>query len=108
MDLEGRVAIVSGIGPGMGRALALACAAQGADIALAARRQEHLDHVAAEIRALGRRAVTVPTDITEPGDCARLAERTVAELGDAWKAEHSHRAVAARALGRRLAASHKL
>jgi NAD(P)-dependent dehydrogenase (short-subunit alcohol dehydrogenase family) len=81
VDLEGRVAIVSGIGPGMGRALALACATQGADVALAARRQEHLDPVAEEIRALGRRAITVPTDITEQGDCARLAERAVAELG---------------------------
>ena len=79
--LEGKAAIVSGIGPGMGRAVALACAREGADVALAARRPGRLDAVAAEIEALGRRALRVPTDIADPAQCRALAERTLAEFG---------------------------
>ena len=79
--LEGKAAIVSGIGPGMGRAVALACAREGADVAIAARRPGRLDAVAAEIEALGRRALRVPTDIADPAQCRALAERTLAEFG---------------------------
>lgn len=79
--LDGRVAIVSGIGPGMGRDVSLALAREGADVALAARTEAALDAVAAEVRALGRRAVPVPTDVAKPEDCRRLADRARAELG---------------------------
>ena len=79
--LDGRVAIVSGIGPGMGRAIALELARAGADVALAARREPSLQEVATEIEALGRRALCVPTDITDPEQCRRLVDATVAELG---------------------------
>ena len=65
-SLAGRVAIVSGAGEGIGRSCALALAADGADVALGARRPDQLDRVAAEVRDLGRRALTVPTDIAEP------------------------------------------
>lgn len=81
MLLEGRTAIVSGVGPGMGRDIALALAGQGADVALGARRERHLDPVAEEVEALGRRALAVPTDITDPRSCQQLADRTVDELG---------------------------
>jgi NAD(P)-dependent dehydrogenase (short-subunit alcohol dehydrogenase family) len=80
-SLAGRVAIVSGAGEGIGRSCALALAADGADVALGARRLEQLDRVAAEVRALGRRALPVPTDIAEPGRCRELVTRTVDELG---------------------------
>jgi len=79
--LAGRVAIVSGIGPGAGRSIALACAREGADVVLAARTVGALEQVAAEVREHGRRALAVPTDVTRPEDCRRLADAAEAELG---------------------------
>ncbi|HEY7138160.1 MAG TPA: SDR family oxidoreductase [Acidimicrobiia bacterium] len=79
--LAGKVAIVSGAGEGIGRSCALAFARDGADVALGARRPEQLERVADEVRALGRRALTVPTDVAEPAQCRELVSRTVAELG---------------------------
>ena len=79
--LAGKVAVVSGIGPGMGRALSLRMARSGADVVLAARTEAKLTEVAVEVEALGRRALCVPTDIASPEDCARLVERADAELG---------------------------
>jgi NAD(P)-dependent dehydrogenase (short-subunit alcohol dehydrogenase family) len=81
MLLEGRSAIVSGIGPGMGRDVSLALAREGADLVLAARTASALNEVAAEVRQLGRRALTVPTDIAKPDDCRRLADAARAEFG---------------------------
>lgn len=79
--LDGRVAIVSGVGPGMGRSIAMALANAGADIALAARRETSMRDVALEVEGIGRRALCVPTDITEPDHCRVLVETTAAELG---------------------------
>jgi NAD(P)-dependent dehydrogenase (short-subunit alcohol dehydrogenase family) len=79
--LQGRVAIVSGIGPGMGRDVSLALAREGADLVLAARTASKISEVAAEVRAAGRRALEVPTDITSAPDCKRLAHRAMAEFG---------------------------
>jgi NAD(P)-dependent dehydrogenase (short-subunit alcohol dehydrogenase family) len=79
--LEGKVCIVSGVGPGLGRQAARALAAHGAHLVLAARRQASLDDVRAEVEALGRRAITVPTDITKPEQCEHLMARAVEEFG---------------------------
>src|SRR5205085_1781888 len=78
---EGRVAIVTGIGPGMGRSIALGFARGGVDVALAARRVERLEAVADEIRALGREPLVVPTDITDREACRALVDATVERFG---------------------------
>lgn len=79
--LAGRAVIVTGVGPGLGRSLALACAREGADVVLAARTQSTLDDVAAEAEKHGVRAVTVPTDVTDDQQRQRLVRTAVAELG---------------------------
>ena len=79
--LDGKAAIVSGIGPGAGRSIALAFAREGADVVLAARTVASLEDVAGEVRALGRRALVVPTDVARPEDCRRLADAAIAEFG---------------------------
>ena len=79
--LDGKVCIVSGVGPGLGRQAALALAAHGADLVLAARRQETLDAVRAEVESAGARAITVPTDITDAEACARLMDAAADAFG---------------------------
>jgi len=79
--MDGRVAIVSGAGEGIGRSVALALAHDGADVAIGARRPEQLDRVAAEIEALGRRALRVPTDIADTARCRALVDATVEAFG---------------------------
>jgi len=80
-SLQGKVAIVTGAGKGIGRACAIAFAQAGADVALAARTQSDLDNVAAEIRALGRRAIAVACDVSDEKALDHLVAKTVAELG---------------------------
>ncbi|MEO8605318.1 MAG: SDR family oxidoreductase [bacterium] len=81
MLLKDRIAIVSGIGPGMGRDVSMALAREGAHVVLAARRADKLEEVAAEIRAAGRRALCVPTDIAKPEDSRRLVDAALQEFG---------------------------
>ena len=81
MLLEGRVALVSGIGPGLGRDISLRLADAGADIVLAARTESRLAEVAKEVEARGRRAVCVPTDITKDADAKNAVKAAVDSLG---------------------------
>lgn len=78
--LAGKVALVTGIGPGMGRDIALGLARQGADVALLARSDRNVSEVAKEIEALGRRAVQLQGSITSAEDC----ERVTANLSEAF------------------------
>lgn len=79
--LDGRVAVVTGAGKGIGRAIAIALAEAGADVALGARTLADLEAVAGEIRALGRKAIAVTTDATDRAALEALASRASAELG---------------------------
>jgi len=79
--LDGRVAIVTGAGKGIGAACARALAEAGADVTCAARTEADIEKVAANLRELGRRAIAVPTDVTETEHLERLVARTVGELG---------------------------
>lgn len=79
--VDGRVAIVTGAGKGIGRACALALAQAGADVALAARTEADLQAVAQDIRALGRRALVVPGDVSNEAALDTLAHHTREALG---------------------------
>ncbi len=80
-SLAGRVAIITGGGTGIGRGTALVLAEHGADVVFAGRRTEPLVSTAEEIQSLGRRAISVPTDVTIPQACQRLVDATLKEFG---------------------------
>jgi NADP-dependent 3-hydroxy acid dehydrogenase YdfG len=79
--LDGTVALVTGASSGIGVTTALELARHGAAVALAARRADRLDELAARIRADGGVAAVFPADVTSEDEAGRLVERTVAELG---------------------------
>jgi NAD(P)-dependent dehydrogenase (short-subunit alcohol dehydrogenase family) len=81
MLLRDKVVVVSGVGPGLGRSIALRCAGAGADVVLAARTAARLDEVAREVAAAGRRGLAVPADITDDASAAYLAEVALREFG---------------------------
>lgn len=80
--LHGKVAVVTGAGRGIGRAIAMAYAAEGAGVALAARSADELEEVAELIERGGGTALAVPTDLREPGQVSRLADTVASELGN--------------------------
>jgi len=80
-DLTGKVALVTGAGRGLGRTMALALAAAGADLALVSRTRPELDSLATEIRALGRRAAPFTADITNEAAVEGMIQGAIAELG---------------------------
>ena len=85
-SLAGKSCVVTGASRGLGRAIALAFAEQGADVVLAARSMPDLEQLHAEIEGKGRRAVVAPTDVTDVTQLRVLAETAVARFGklDVW------------------------
>jgi len=81
MELKGQAAIVTGAGRGIGRAIALELARQGADLVIAELDQAGAKRTAEEVGALGRRAVAVPTDVTSRADLRAMVDRAKVELG---------------------------
>jgi NAD(P)-dependent dehydrogenase (short-subunit alcohol dehydrogenase family) len=81
MRLSGKVAIITGAGRGIGKAIAEAFAGEGAHISLAARTQRELESLAKEIRELGRQALVVPTDVTIEEEVKNLINITLNTYG---------------------------
>ena len=79
--LDGKVAIVTGAGKGIGAAIAVALSEAGADVAVTARTAADLEVVAAEVTQRGRRALVHPGDVNDLGVLAGLVGRTATELG---------------------------
>jgi NAD(P)-dependent dehydrogenase (short-subunit alcohol dehydrogenase family) len=79
--LAGKVALVTGVGPGMGRSIALRLARHGAEVVLGARRVDRLEAVADEVRALGCEPLIVPCDIADAAACGRLVDAAAERFG---------------------------
>lgn len=81
MKLKDRVAAVTGAGRGIGRAIALALAAEGCDVVVTARTEAEIAAVAEEVRQLGRRALPVVCDVADEAEVRKLVEAAQAEFG---------------------------
>jgi meso-butanediol dehydrogenase/(S,S)-butanediol dehydrogenase/diacetyl reductase len=81
MRLAGKVAIVTGGGSGIGRGIVLAMAREGADISIPDIQPMNAEKVAAEVKALGRKAVAMKTDVTSSADVQAMVDRTRDVLG---------------------------
>src|SRR5215469_17482401 len=81
LKLDGRVAIITGAGRGLGRAMSVKFADAGADIVAASRTQAQLEETAAEVRKTGRKCVIVPTDVTNSEQVNAMAAAAIRELG---------------------------
>ena len=79
--LQDKVVVISGVGPALGTTLARRCAEEGADLVLAARTVERLEDVAKQITGLGRRAVSMGTDITDEAQVDKLVEESLEAYG---------------------------
>jgi len=81
LSLEGKVVIVTGGGTGIGRSIALEFAKAGADVVVTSRKLANLKKVADEVRALGKRSLAVPVDITKKTEIDNLVQRVMDEFG---------------------------
>lgn len=80
-DLDGKVVIVTGASSGLGVAFAQGFAQAGADVVLGARRVDRLEGTAELVRAAGRRALSVATDVADQAQCQALVDAALAEFG---------------------------
>jgi NAD(P)-dependent dehydrogenase (short-subunit alcohol dehydrogenase family) len=80
-SLDGKVAIVTGSGRGLGRAIAKGMAEAGATVVTTSRHGDEAESAAAEIRIAGGKAISLVTDVADPAACNALVTRTVQEFG---------------------------
>ncbi|MFC1534528.1 SDR family NAD(P)-dependent oxidoreductase [Thermodesulfobacteriota bacterium] len=80
-SLEGKTAVVTGGGTGLGKAMCHALARAGADIVVASRSQAHIDETASEVKSLGQRSIAVPTDITISKQVDNLIKKSIETFG---------------------------
>ena len=80
-QLEGKVAVITGGGSGIGKGIARAFAEEGCAVAIAARNAERLDRAAQELAETGSQVVAIPTDVTDEGQVVALFERVIARFG---------------------------
>jgi NAD(P)-dependent dehydrogenase (short-subunit alcohol dehydrogenase family) len=81
MLLADKVVLVAGVGPGLGQAIAVRAAQAGADVVLAARTESYLAEVAGKVTGAGRRALAVPTDLTDDDAAQRLVRAALEGFG---------------------------
>jgi NAD(P)-dependent dehydrogenase (short-subunit alcohol dehydrogenase family) len=81
MRLENKIALITGGGKGIGRSIALAYAAEGADVAICARTESDLANVAREVERLGRRCFYKTADVTKKADCLAVVEGALKHFG---------------------------
>jgi gluconate 5-dehydrogenase len=80
-DLRGKVAIITGGSGGFGRAAAIGLAAHGADVAVTSRTLSSLEETAKEVRTLGKKALPISCDVTDPKSVQNMVDQTVKEFG---------------------------
>jgi NAD(P)-dependent dehydrogenase (short-subunit alcohol dehydrogenase family) len=81
MELEGKIALVTGAGRGMGKAIALTFAREGADVAVNDINLDNAEAAASEVRALGRRSMAIRADVSKPNEVNQMVERVIREWG---------------------------
>jgi NADP-dependent 3-hydroxy acid dehydrogenase YdfG len=81
MEFKNKIAVVTGAGRGIGRAIALALAKEGAKLAIAARRENELENVAQEIRGLNTEALVIPTDVRDEPQVRSMIAKTTVHFG---------------------------
>ena len=80
-DLTGKVAIVTGAGGGLGRPIAVGLAKCGADVVVTSRDKAHLEAVAEDIEALGRKSLTVSADVTSASSMKDMVDQVMQKFG---------------------------
>ncbi len=80
-SLEGKVALVTGGGRGLGRSMALALAEAGADVAVASRTRPQLEHVAEAIQAIGKHSLPIVSDVSKVAEVQNMIKKTIEKFG---------------------------
>ena len=81
MKLSNKIAIITGAGRGIGRAIAIAFAKEGAKVSLVARTVSELEETAQLIEEYGSQSIVIPTDVTEPGSVTAMVQETISRYG---------------------------